>query len=101
MFISTSIRRKSLEDLFLFLWRFSFLLVIPIITVALFLILLYHSRSSCLDFDEAVDLPRRSTTLFFFDLEVETKLRCHHGEVPDLKLLNSERLRPILVLGVG
>jgi hypothetical protein len=101
MFISTSICRKSLEDLLLFLWRFCFLLVIPIITVALFLVLLYHSRSSCPDFDEAVDLPKEIHDPVFFYLEVETKLRCHHGEVPDLKLLNSERLRPILVLGVG
>jgi hypothetical protein len=38
------------------------------------------------DFDEAVDLPNEIHDPDFFGLEVDTKLRCYHGEVPARKV---------------
>jgi hypothetical protein len=38
------------------------------------------------DFDETVDLPKEIHDPVFFYLEVDTKRRCHHGEMPARKV---------------
>jgi hypothetical protein len=38
------------------------------------------------DFDEAVDLPKEINDPDFFGPEVDSELRCYHGEVPARKV---------------